>query len=255
MHSGKLWYGLQRLKYNEQSTFEMLAVRAKSNGVEIEFTEPLKPGDGWDPASYTCEQWYYLPTADYGGPKMGEEILPIRSVNVSDDRTKVFLEVIGMKEEHVVYVHLNEHFISDYGHELWSTEAWYTLNNIPQDDPGFQASAPVMASNTLTQEEMDAGWKLLFDGKTTKGWHNYQKEGVGRAWKVIDDALVLDNSNKNQRGQIIDGGDIVTDEEFENFELSLEWNIQACGNSGIMFYVAEGEGYDAPYHTGPRCRY
>ena len=50
--TGKLWYGIQRAKYNNASTFEMLAVRAKTNGVEIEFTEPLKHGQGWS-VSYT----------------------------------------------------------------------------------------------------------------------------------------------------------------------------------------------------------
>jgi cytochrome c len=55
-HDGKLYYGLQRLKYNEKSTFEMLAVRAKSNGLEIEFTEPLKEGDGWASADFEVKR-------------------------------------------------------------------------------------------------------------------------------------------------------------------------------------------------------
>ncbi|MEM9931684.1 MAG: glycosyl hydrolase, partial [Bacteroidota bacterium] len=50
--NGKLWYGLQRLKYNEASAFEMLAVRAKSNGIEIELTEPLPEHVGWDASEY-----------------------------------------------------------------------------------------------------------------------------------------------------------------------------------------------------------
>ena len=254
VHSGKLWYGLQRLKYNNQSTFEMLAVRAKSNGVEIEFTETLKEGDGWNIDDYEIAQWYYLPTANYGGPKLDERPLSIRSVNVSDDRKKVFLEIGGMREGHVIYVHLNKHFISDQGHQLWSTEAWYTMNTIPVDNPGFRSVPVHSIPNTLTQSEKESGWKLLFDGNTTDGWHNYQKEGIGSAWKVIDGALVLDNSIKDENGRITGGGDIVTDEEFESFELSLEWKIQACGNSGIMFYVAENEGFKAPYHTGPEMQ-
>ena len=59
--NGKLWYGLQRLKYNDKTTFEMLAVRAKSNGVEIEFTEALPQHVGWNTNEYNVEQWYYLP--------------------------------------------------------------------------------------------------------------------------------------------------------------------------------------------------
>ena len=76
----------------------MLAVRAKSNGVEIELTEPLAEGEGWDAAAYTVQQWYYLPTHEYGGPKLDLEDLNISSVNISEDRKKIFLELEGMKE-------------------------------------------------------------------------------------------------------------------------------------------------------------
>jgi cytochrome c len=62
---GKLWYGLQRMKYNGNSAFEMLAVRAKTNGMEVEFTEPLREGDGWNPAQFAVDQWYYKPTINY----------------------------------------------------------------------------------------------------------------------------------------------------------------------------------------------
>ena len=91
--TNKLWYGVQRLKYNKTPTFEMLAVRAKTNGVEIEFTESLAIGDGWSKNDYRIDQWMYLPTEEYGGPKLNEENLKIVSVNVSKDRKKVFLEL------------------------------------------------------------------------------------------------------------------------------------------------------------------
>ncbi|MEZ4888049.1 MAG: PA14 domain-containing protein [Chitinophagales bacterium] len=132
-HTGGLWYGLQRMKFNEKPTFEMLAVRAKPNGMEIEFTEPLKESDGNDAADYDIKQWRFEPTPEYGGPKLDEENLKVVSVKVSDDRKKVFLELAGMKAKHVVYVHLTKHWTSANNNELWSTEAWYTLNQIPQD--------------------------------------------------------------------------------------------------------------------------
>ena len=69
---------LQRLKHNGASTFEMLAVRAKSNGMEIEFTEPLQEGEGWSKSNYLVKQWYYQPTENYGGPKIDEKSLNIR---------------------------------------------------------------------------------------------------------------------------------------------------------------------------------
>ena len=79
-------------------------------------------------------------------------------------------------------------------------------------------------NNGLTSQEKNEGWQLLFDGKSTKGWHTYGGEPVGFAWKVKEDLLYLDTSIK-ENWQIKGGGDIVTDEEYENFELQLEWKI------------------------------
>ncbi len=129
---GKLDYGLQKLKWNNKPVFEMLAVRAKANGVEIEFTEPLKEGAGNQASDYMITQWWFKPTAEYGGPKMDENNLPVRSIKLSADRRKVFLELEGMKPKHVVYIRLNYKTIkSSNGQNLWSTETWYTMNSIP----------------------------------------------------------------------------------------------------------------------------
>jgi cytochrome c len=137
---GKLTYGLQKLTYNKTSVFEMLAVRAKSNGVEIEFTEPLKEGSGTQAADYNITQWWFKPTAEYGGPKMDEHNLAVRSVNLSADRRKVFLELPWMKPKHVVYIRLNHKTVkSKDGDNLWTTEAWYTMNNIPMESGKVEA--------------------------------------------------------------------------------------------------------------------
>jgi hypothetical protein len=82
----------------------------------------------------------------------------------------------------------------------------------------------------------------LFDGTTTTGWHNYLKTGPG-AWKVVDGALQLDPKAADQ-------GDLVTDKEYENYELSLSWKIAEGGNSGIIFGVHEDPSFDATYLTG-----
>ncbi|MFI5133619.1 MAG: DUF1080 domain-containing protein [Chitinophagales bacterium] len=100
----------------------------------------------------------------------------------------------------------------------------------------------------LTKEEKNEGWQLLFDGATTKGWHKYGGAPIGAAWKVTDSALHLDPSVKG-------GGDISSDEEFENFDLKLEWKISKNGNSGIMFYVHEDSAkYHWPWETGPEMQ-
>lgn len=124
-------YGLQRMKYNGKTTFEMLAVRAKPKGFEIEFTEALKPGLKISTSDFLIQQWWYLPTPDYGGPKMDLEKLKISRVTLSEDRKRLNLEIPNLKKEHVIYFRLPENFQSSSGQFLWSTEAWYTLNNIP----------------------------------------------------------------------------------------------------------------------------
>ncbi|MEO5906232.1 MAG: family 16 glycoside hydrolase, partial [Saprospiraceae bacterium] len=251
----KLWYGLQRLKYNGKPAFEMLAIRAKSDGVEIEFTEPLRDGDGWDTKDWEVRQWRYVPTKEYGGPKIDNVALKVEGAFVSADRKKVSLKLNGMKPGHVVYIHMRNSYVSDSGLPLWSTEAWYTMNNIPAGNPVSTSGVPTMSDNTLTSAEASSGWKLLFDGKTTNGWHNFKKQTIGSSWIIDDGALSLD-AKKNPDGhwQAPDGGDILTNDEFENFEFNIEWKISPCGNSGIIYNVVEAEGYDYVWHSGPEMQ-
>lgn len=97
--------------------------------------------------------------------------------------------------------------------------------------------------NTLTEKEKQAGWKLLFDGKTTGGWRNYRKDGISDGWKVIDGALT-----RAEKG----AGDIITVDQYDSFELCLDYKISKGGNSGLMYHVTE-EG-QAPWHSGPEVQ-
>lgn len=111
-----------------------------------------------------------------------------------------------------------------------------------------------MKAATLTDEQKGEGWQLLFDGQTTKGWHKYGNKPVGTAWKIADGTLYLDTTVK-ENWQIKDGGDIISDEEFENFHLKLEWKIAKDGNSGIIFYIHEDTAqYKWPWMTGPEMQ-
>ena len=85
--------------------------------------------------------------------------------------------------------------------------------------------------------------QAVFDGKTTTGWHTYLKPTAEPAWTVVDGALQLDPKAAGQ-------GDLVTDEEYENYELTLEWKISPGGNSGIIFGVHEDPAFHATYETG-----
>jgi hypothetical protein len=90
--------------------------------------------------------------------------------------------------------------------------------------------------NTLTAVEREQGWKLLFDGKTTDGWHGFGSQEVQDGWQVRDGALV---------GTMVEGEeskkpiDLVTNEAFDNFELQFEWKTPSGGNSGVFFRVDE----------------
>jgi cytochrome c len=252
-HQGGEWFGIQKLTYNGKTTFEMLAVRAKSNGMEIEMTEPIADDYGNSVADYEIKQWYYKPTLEYGGPKLDEKLLAIKSLNISDDRKKVFFELDGLLPNHVVYIRLKGTFASTKNQNLWTTEAWYTLNQIPANTPGFKNPVKAPIPNVLTENEKSSGWKLLFDGKTPGGWRNFRSNKIGSAWKVKDGALYLDASKKKD-GRIEGGGDIMTNDEYENYELTLEWKIQKCGNSGIIFNVVENDKYDYVWQTGPEMQ-
>ncbi|MGD8278677.1 MAG: DUF1080 domain-containing protein [Gemmatimonadota bacterium] len=96
------------------------------------------------------------------------------------------------------------------------------------------------APNTLTAAEQAAGWKLLFDGKTTAGWRGWKQEAMPEGWAAVDGTLTRTAGG---------GGDIITVDQYDNFELALDWKIAPGGNSGIFFHVTE-EG-DAMYWSAP----
>lgn len=97
--------------------------------------------------------------------------------------------------------------------------------------------------NSLTRPEKLSGWQMLFDGQSTEGWRNYQKDSVSDGWKIEDGELIRDGKN---------AGDLITDEKYRYFELSLEYKISEGGNSGLMFHVTEDN--PKPWHSGPEIQ-
>ncbi|HUE86078.1 MAG TPA: DUF1080 domain-containing protein [Vicinamibacterales bacterium] len=96
--------------------------------------------------------------------------------------------------------------------------------------------------NALTAAEQAEGWKLLFDGKTLQGWRAFRSPAPPGGWKAIEGELVRQDK----------GGDLMTAEQFDDFELRLEWKVTTSGNSGIMFRVTD-EG-NQTYETGPELQ-
>ena len=101
--------------------------------------------------------------------------------------------------------------------------------------------------NQLTDAEKKDGFELLFDGQSVGGWHVFKKETDGSAWKVQDGTLHFDNT-------VDKGGDLVSEKEYGNFHLKIDWKIDTGGNSGIMLYVQEGPKFEKTYHTGPEMQ-
>jgi len=103
---------------------------------------------------------------------------------------------------------------------------------------------PSQEINTLSAAEKKAGWKLLFDGKTTKGWKAYKEKEVHEGWVVKDGALCVADPEH--------AGDIMTTQDFKWFMLSIEYNMDPGQNSGIMFHVTE-QGR-TPWMSGPEIQ-
>lgn len=97
---------------------------------------------------------------------------------------------------------------------------------------------PAAPPNTLTDAEKQAGWKLLFDGKTTKGWRGYKMEAMPKGWQAIDGVLTRVSGGEGGKGAG-GGDDIITVDQYADFELSLEWRIAPGGNSGVLYRVTE----------------
>ena len=129
-----------------------------------------------------------------------------------------------------------------------ATVCWKDIRIITKDVAEYATPTPIPAvnciANTLTDEEIADGWKLLFDGKTTKGWQSARKQGVfpDHGWTVEDGILSV---NKGDGGESTGGGDIITDRKYRNFILKADFKLTPGANSGIKYFV------DPFMNTGP----
>tara|TARA_B100000575_G_scaffold89523_1_gene70998 strand:+ start:151 stop:873 length:723 start_codon:yes stop_codon:yes gene_type:complete len=96
-------------------------------------------------------------------------------------------------------------------------------------------------------ENDQSDWIYIFDGKTFDGWHQYNSDVIGSQWSIKNGELIFTNNEEKKQ-------DLITVEEFENFKLSIEWNISKGGNSGIFFGVKEFPELDEAYRSGPEIQ-
>ena len=100
---------------------------------------------------------------------------------------------------------------------------------------------------TVVFVENDDEWIYIFDGETFNGWHQYNSDSVGSQWSIENGELVFtDNDERLQ--------DLLTDKEYTNFELSIEWNISKGGYSGIFYGVKELPEFKDAHRTGPEIQ-
>ena len=92
-------------------------------------------------------------------------------------------------------------------------------------------------------------WQELFNGKNLDGWKAYNSDELSDQWGVENGAIVFDPSE-----DVAGPENLISESEFENFELSLEWKISEGGNSGVMWAVQESEEFSEPYLTGPEIQ-
>ena len=101
------------------------------------------------------------------------------------------------------------------------------------------------SDNQLTEAEKNDGWELLFDGTTLNGWRDYNGEELTGPWFVENGTIQAKGDGSDESGYI------VTNKEYENFELVWDWKIAEGGNSGVLYHVVESPKFNVPYVTGP----
>lgn len=109
----------------------------------------------------------------------------------------------------------------------------------------FSCSSENTTPNTLTEKEKSEGWTLLFNGQNLEGWHLYNNRIPKSAWVVSNGTIYCDSQSD------LDKADLVTDKEFENYELKFEWQLEKEGNSGIFINVKEDTAIAQTYFSGP----
>src|SRR5690606_30240904 len=114
-----------------------------------------------------------------------------------------------------------------------------------------QEPGPMETDITDAQASGDNDWTVLFDGSSFAGWHFYNGGEVGAPWALEDGAMVFNPPADRPQGTSYN---LVTDKEYTNFVLQLEWKIAQGGNSGIFWGVQENDSLGQPYLTGPEIQ-
>jgi len=230
-------HGLQRLTPNGRLTFEMHSVSARHDGFVVRFTKPVDPQWLAQPTNFRATQWRYAPTAAYGGPKVGTERLRVVAATPTDDGRSVHLTIDGLREGSCV--HLRTDPTSVDGDEIWSTEAWYTLNAIPRRTP---ASPSRLGDLTIEPERSGVGVGVPppADAATLIGqspWDAMRFERRREAPPMLSQDDLIESTGEVGVG--FGSGDLVSTTVFGDARIHVEFYCppggtgQLAANSGV----------------------
>jgi len=232
-------FGLDRLVPNGTSTFEMLAVCVQPDGFEVEFTKPVDREWLANPVNFAAVQWTYVHTIEYGGPKVDEQKLQVAAAAPSDDGKRVRLTIPGLKPGYCVHLRTDPQSVD--GDSIWSTEAWYTLNQIPPATPIAAAKLAGIPVNTMTDgvgvgipPPATAAVLMGRAGRNALEFAPRLKE------RPTDGRSQADITSSPDYVEVGNGsGDLVSRNAFGDCRLHVEWfsppggEGQMAGNSGI----------------------
>lgn len=102
-----------------------------------------------------------------------------------------------------------------------------------------------MDEKGATESEKQEEWQVLFDGTSMEHFRGFRKDEVPAGWQIEDGAITL-----VEKG----AGDLITKEQYDDFELSIDWKISEGGNSGIFYHVSEDSAYAKTYSSGPEMQ-
>ena len=207
-----------------------------ANGLEVHLSQAVERSVLSDPSHWV------LTWIDAAG---GYSPIEVETASPRMDGHGAFLEVDDLPVPGTVHVRLVGPWTVMGGTTPpWSPECWCAIHAPLPGRTGTIVPRVLRRDNMLSPRETLEGWTLLFDGKhPDTHWRRFRGEGLPASWVVEDGMLVYTGEG---------GGDIITREQYDDFDLELEWLTQHAGNSGIFFNVAEDAG--AVWATGPEMQ-
>ena len=227
--------GITVVKPARGRSLHVQGVEPLANGFNVRFSSPVARNVLANP-----NHWV-LTWIDAAGTA---ESVQVQSASPSLDGTAAFLEVQPMPDTGTLHARMVGPWQDMQGNVLWSPEVWASVHPPLPMAPGTVVPHVRPRMNSLSPRESLDGWTLLFDGRdAATHWRGFRKDELPEQWVTQDGELVFTGKG---------GGDIITREQYDDFDLHLEWMVQPKGNSGIFFNVAEDAG--ATWATGPEMQ-